>query len=189
MKILLKNSRAIAILSLLLSACSSGDAPKPVAYFRIALEPKQYALSDSCRPYVFEYPSNVARIVYGSNQDWFDIVYPDYNARIYCSYKPVDGDFRQISEDSRNFVYKHVIKADAISEKSFENPESDVYGILYDIEGNAASQVQFVITDSVRHCLRGALYFNERPNKDSIAPVADYIREDIIRLMETARWK
>ena len=143
MKILLENSRVIAILSLLLSACSSGDAPKPLAYFRIALEPKQYALSDSCRPYVFEYPSNVARIVYGSNQDWFDIVYPAYNARIYCSYKP----------------------------------------------GNAASQVQFVITDSVRHCLRGALYFNERPNKDSIAPVADYIREDIIRLMETARWK
>ena len=63
-----------------------------------------------------------------------------------------------------------------------------MYGILYQIKGNAASQVQFLLTDSVKHFLRGALYFNNRPNKDSIAPVANYITEDIVRLMETAEW-
>lgn len=187
---MMSKSSLLGVIVLFFAAACTNESPKPTAYFRIALEPKQYECSDSLHPYVFEYPSNISRIVYGNeHQDWFDIVYPRYNARIYCSYKPIDGNFREISEDSRNFVYKHVIKAEAISEKAFENAESNVYGILYDIKGNAASQVQFVVTDSVKHCLRGALYFNERPNKDSIAPVADYIREDIVRLMETVRWK
>lgn len=180
---------SLAAAVLLLAGCTE-SSPKPEAYFRIELEPKTYERSPGGRPYSFEYPSNVSRIVYSaSDSGWFDIVYPRHNARIYCSYKPIDGNFREISEDSRNFVYKHVIKADAIGEKAFDNPGASVHGILYDIRGNAASQVQFVITDSVRNCLRGALYFNEHPNKDSIAPVSDYIREDIIRIMETARWE
>lgn len=179
----------ILLIAVVLSSCSA-DVPKPRTYFRIDLPPKHYEASKSAAMYEFDYPSNISKIIYGKeNDDWFDIVYPQYNARIYCSYKPVKGNFREISEDSRNFVYKHVIKADAIGETLFEDPENDVYGILYDIKGNAASQVQFILTDSVKHCLRGALYFNERPNKDSIAPVADYIREDIIRIMESIRWK
>mgnify|MGYP003300928618 FL=1 len=87
-------------------------------------------------------------------------------------------------------VYKpHTVKADAISESLYQSAERDVYGILYELKGNTASNVQFVVSDSVTHFLRGALYFNSNPNKDSIAPVVNYINEDIIRLVETLRWK
>ncbi|MBO7368456.1 MAG: gliding motility lipoprotein GldD [Paludibacteraceae bacterium] len=171
-----------------LTSCTT-YTPKPRGYFRIELAPKSYDTAHIKEPVEFEYPSNVALIVQKKGEeDFFDIVYPTHNARIYCSYKNIDNNFYEISEDSRNFVYKHVIKADAISEQPFENPEKKMYGILYQIKGNAASQVQFLLTDSVKHFLRGALYFNNRPNKDSIAPVADYLTEDIVRLMETAEW-
>lgn len=187
---MLKTSKILlAVLVVAVLASCTTYTPKPRGYFRIELTPKSYDTAHIKEPVKFEYPKNVAVIVpKAGDDDFFDIVYPNYNARIYCSYKSIDGNFYEISEDSRNFVYKHVIKADAITEQPFENPDKKMYGILYQIKGNAASQVQFLLTDSVRHFLRGALYFNNRPNKDSIAPVADYITEDIVRLMETAEW-
>jgi gliding motility-associated lipoprotein GldD len=95
----------------------------------------------------------------------------------------------ELSEDARKYVYKHSVKADGISERVFEHPEKKVYGVFYDITGNAASSVQFTLTDSTQHFVRGALYFNNVPNKDSIAPMVDYIREDMVRLMESFEWK
>lgn len=172
-----------------LSGCTN-SVPKPRGYFRIELMDKVYDTARIPEPIIFEYPSNVSGIVrHKGSDEFFDIVYPLYNARIYCSYKNIKGNFYAVSEDSRNFVYKHVIKADAISEQPFVNEEKGMYGMLYQIKGNAASQVQFLLTDSTRHFLRGALYFNNRPNKDSLAPVIDYITEDIVRLMESAEWK
>lgn len=180
---------AFALLTLALSTSCVKHTPKPKGYFRIDLKEKEYSRSDSTLPYSFEYPQNLSMII-PSKQDkeWFDIVYPRYNARIYFSYKAVNKNFREVSEDSRNFVYKHAFKADAISEQLYENAENKTYGILYEIKGNTASSVQFVLTDSVNHFLRGALYFNNRPNKDSIAPVVNYITEDIVKIMETTRW-
>lgn len=184
-----KNSFFVALaVAFTLASCTT-YTPKPVGYFRIELDNKVYDTARIKEPVTFEYPSNVSRIVQKSGDDFFDIVYPKYNARIYCSYKDIENNFYEISEDSRNFVYKHVIKADAITEQPFENHEREIYGLLYQIKGNAASQVQFLLTDSVKHFLRGALYFNNRPNKDSIAPVAEYITEDIVRIMETAEWR
>jgi gliding motility-associated lipoprotein GldD len=102
----------------------------------------------------------------------------------------MNGNFQQLSEEARMLVYKpHTVKADAISESLYQSAERDVYGILYELKGNTASNVQFVVSDSVTHFLRGALYFNSNPNKDSIAPVVNYINEDIIRLVETLRWE
>ena len=172
----------------LLGACTH-YTPKPRAYFRIDLKEKTYRYSDSSQVCYFEYPHNIARVVpQKEHPDWFDIVYPTYNARIYCSYMPLTGNLYEVSEDSRDFVYKHTVKADAITQQPYEDPEHRMYGILYDIQGNTASSVQFVLTDSVRHFLRGSLYFNNKPNKDSLAPVINYLRDDIIHLMETARW-
>ena len=117
------------------------------------------------------------------------MVYPDFRGRIYCSYKKVNGNFQEISEDSRSFVYKHTVKADNITEQPYVDEERKVYGMLYELQGNTASAVQFVLTDSVNHFFRGALYFNTVPNQDSLAPVVEYVKEDIIHLVETMRFK
>ncbi|MHB9056531.1 MAG: gliding motility lipoprotein GldD, partial [Paludibacteraceae bacterium] len=86
-------------------------------------------------------------------------------------------------------VYKHTVRADGITETPFENPGKRVFGILYELTGNTASPVQFVLTDSTKHFFRGALYFDNVPNKDSIAPMSEYVREDIVHMMESFEWK
>ena len=130
---------AVVLASTLATSCVK-HSPKPRGYFRIELKETEYSRSDSTLPYSFEYPKNLSLIVPNKqDKEWFDIVYPRYNARIYFSYKPVNKNFREISEDSRNFVYKHAFKADAIGEQFYENAENKTYGILYEIKGNTAS--------------------------------------------------
>lgn len=182
----------MSFIAMILLGCSE-YIPKPRGYFRIDLPEKTYVtFNESGFPYSFEY-ADIAKVVPkgGEMRDsfWIDIVYPQFNARIYGSYKKIENNFRDIAEDSRSFVYKHTMKADAIMEQPYMNDEHKVYGILYELKGNTASGIQFILTDSVHNFFRGALYFNVSPNKDSIAPVADFIREDIIRLIETLEWK
>ena len=86
-------------------------------------------------------------------------------------------------------VKNHIIKAEAINEQVISNPQKKVYGILYDLKGNTATAVQFYVTDSINHYLRGSLYFAAEPNTDSLAPVKEFFREDIIHLIETLKWK
>ena len=191
--ILLLRFRAFVLSCFFVLLCGCSEyIPKPRGYFRIDLPEKTYeTFNDPAYPYAFEY-ANIAGVVpKGGTRDsfWIDIVYPQFNARIYGSYKKVENNFQEIAEDSRSFVYKHTVKADAITEQPYMNEEQKVYGILYELKGNTASAIQFILTDSAHHFFRGALYFNVSPNKDSIAPVATFIREDIIRLIETLEWK
>ncbi len=94
----------------------------------------------------------------------------------------------QFLEETRKLAYKHTIKADAIEEQVFMNPSKDVYGLIYRINGNAASPMQFYLTDSTSHFLRGALYIRQVPNIDSIQPVLNFLEPDIIHLIETTTW-
>jgi gliding motility-associated lipoprotein GldD len=177
---------------LFLSACGETSIPRPYGYFRVDLPKHDYRTIDTLGlPYRFDLPIGaqlVSREAKGENY-WIDLYYPSLNASIYCSYKPVKGNLIDLLEDTRKIVYKHSIKADGIGEKVFDSQHKDVHGILYDLKGNTASSVQFILTDSTHNFFRGALYFNNVPNKDSIAPMANYIREDIIRIMESFDWK
>ncbi len=186
------NALIICFLALLLFACGKTPVPRPYGYFRVSLPQHTYRIIDTLNlPYKFELSKNavlVSREVKGENY-WVDLYYPKLNAGIYCSYKPVKGNLIDLVEDTRKIVYKHSVKADGIGEKVYDHKEKNVHGILYDLRGNTASNAQFILTDSVKHFFRGALYFNNVPNKDSIAPMSDYIREDIMHLMESFEWK
>lgn len=120
---------------------------------------------------------------------WFNLVFSKYNATIHLSYKDVNKNLSQFIEDAHTLAYKHTIKADAIEENRIVDNRRKVYGLIYDIKGNAASSVQFYVTDSLRHFLRGSLYFNVAPDKDSLAPAIDFFRKDIQHLVETIEWK
>lgn len=181
----------MAAIITVITGCSN-SVPRPRGYFRIALPEKEYEkFANDTFPYSFEY-ANVATIERKATKDepyWVDVVYPNLNAKIYCSYKNINGNFREVSEDARSFVYKHTIKADDITEQPYEDDSAKVYVLLYELKGNTASAIQFVATDSVKHFFRGALYFNNTPNQDSVAPVREYIREDIIKMLESLRWR
>lgn len=179
------------LLALLLLSCGQNYVPRPYGYFRVDLPEHSYYQLDTLNlPYRFDV-SSLAKITSSDPNEkfWIDIHYPTLNAVVHCSYLPIQNNLLELSEEARKYVYKHSIKADGIGEMEYDHPEKQVHGIYYDLKGNTASAVQFVLTDSNRHFFRGALYFENVPNKDSIAPMADYIRVDMIRLMETFEWK
>ncbi|TVR42243.1 MAG: gliding motility lipoprotein GldD [Bacteroidia bacterium] len=181
--------------SLLLVCCKSPDTPLPRAYFRIAMPERDYRHFDEDYPFSFAYPG-YAGVVPDTRETaepyWSDIVYPDFRGRIHLSYKPV-GSQRELAglfEDARTFVHRHIPKATAIREEVIMYPDRRVYGMLYHIRGReAASPIQFYLTDSVDHFLRGALYFHVRPNNDSLAPVIEFIEEDIRHFFDTFEWQ
>lgn len=176
----------------ILFSCSNPSNPKQNEYFRIYFPEKSYLTYNSDAPYSFDYP-NYAIISKDSDANtepfWININFPTYKASIHVSYKIIDNDLEELLEDSRTLVYKHVVKADAIEEILVTNNTSKVYGIIYRIKGNAASPAQFYLTDSTKHFLRGSLYFNVHPNKDSLAPVIDFLISDIDTLVNTFEWK
>lgn len=166
--------------------------PKPRGYFRIDLPEKKYVLysSESC-PFSFEYPvyANILKDSSGSTEPcWMNIEFPGLNGKIHLSYKSINKNFARFSEDSRVLAYKHTIKAEAITE-TLIHKEGNINGIKYNIDGDAASSVQFFVSDSNNHFLRGALYFSVLTRKDSLAPVIQFIEKDIDHLIETIRWK
>jgi gliding motility-associated lipoprotein GldD len=177
------------VLSFVLMSCHN-YTPRPYGYFRIDLPQHAYRAFDKGYPYSFDMSTFAADSVVRAKSEeyWINIYYPKLNGCIYLSYKPIHNNLQTIAEDCRTFVYKHTIMAESITERRFENKKAKVYGILYDIKGDAASPLQFMMTDSIHHVLRGALYFNNIPNKDSIAPVLNYVRKDVLKMIETLHW-
>ncbi|HEY8366274.1 MAG TPA: gliding motility lipoprotein GldD [Bacteroidia bacterium] len=183
-------------ISLLLSSCLPEEKeiiPKPIGYFRIVELEKSYQSYEGNCPFTFEYPTYAQITPYKKDPTktcWFDVQFPSYNATLYMSYENIKGqDPRIYFEDSRSLVYSHTVKANGILEFPINDPERKVYGILYRIEGDAASNYQFHATDSVNHFLRGSLYFNARTNLDSITPALQFLSLDVDHLITTLNWK
>jgi gliding motility-associated lipoprotein GldD len=179
-------------------SCREVSVPKPKGYFRIDLPPKKYIVFNETGqgdnlPLKFEYPvyGNISEKVDDKSEPgWFNIEFPAYKARIYLTYKDVGADLEGLIEQTYTMnVKNHITKADAINEQLINDVGNRIFGILYDLKGNTASAVQFYVTDSVKHYLRGSLYFESEPNADSLAPVIDFFREDVVHLIETLKWK
>lgn len=173
-------------------SCKQEYVPKPRGFFRIEFQKKIYhQLYSAAFPYRFEIPDYgnvVPDFERQSEPFWINLEIPKHKAELHISYKQVNNNLAKLTEDSRALAYKHSIKADAINERVFINPEKKVYGTIYLIDGNAASPLQFYLTDSTKNFLRGALYIREVPNIDSIRPVIDFLTPDVIHLIETTEW-
>jgi gliding motility-associated lipoprotein GldD len=174
------------------SGCNEKYTPRPRGYFRIDFPDKAYKTFSGSFPYRFDIPVYAEAVRDSSpfaEPDWLNVHFPMNKAEIHISYKGVDGNLFVYTEESRELTYKHTQKASAIEERIFLNPAARVYGTIYLISGNAASPVQFYLTDSVRHFLRGALYIRDVPNIDSLRPVIDFLVPDVLHLIETTGWE
>lgn len=180
------------IFFIVLLCCCSENTPRPIGYNRIELPTYSYQ-NFSNQYFSFNRSTfSIVDTVHSEDQTskWFNIVYPDYNAKIYCSYTRINNQrLKQYLEDSYRFAYSHAVKADDINQDLYLNPERKTYGILYSIGGDVATPVQFFLTDSVSNFFRGSLYFDTQVNGDSISPVIEFIKTDIINLIETFEWK
>lgn len=182
------------IIILILSACDNKQyQPKPRAYFRIDFPEKEYVRLDSMQHYSFDVPVySIITPDYHSplEKEWINIEYPSYKGTIHLSYKEIEDNLNLYLEDSYYMMSKHISRAMGIKDSVIIMPEKNVYGLVYFLEGNdVASPLQFYLTDSTNHFLRGSLYFNVKTNNDSLAPVIDFITDDIRHIIETMEWK
>ncbi|MDA0196761.1 MAG: gliding motility lipoprotein GldD [Bacteroidetes bacterium] len=182
------------IVSFVLSSCSPDYVPKPKGYNRIILPEHDYQVMADTMPYSFEY-STQARILRDSSwiseRYWIDVFYPYFGANVQVTYKPINGleSLRQeYQEDSYRLTSKHQVKAYSIEESNKLLPNGSV-AIIIELEGQVPSQFQFYVTDSSKHFLRGALYFQTATQNDSLAPVISYLKRDILHMLNSLEWK
>jgi len=196
-----KNDSIISCFLFLISfaffACNSVYTPKPKGYFKIDFPKHEYQqFNQPGFPYSFEYPT-YAHIVRDTsffeskpeNPYWINIDFPQFNARIYVSYKEIGpNSFDKLKDDAYKMTYKHSSKASSIEDSLMRTPNG-VTGIFFNVGGNAATAKQFFVSDSSKHFLRGALYFDTTPNADSLSIVNQFLQADMSHLINTLKWK
>jgi len=170
-----------------LISCSDEVVIKPKAQLRLEYPKATYEELVINYPYQF-YKNKNAEIKLKRNFG-LNIVYPKMKATLFLTYQNVNNsNLDSLLRDAQKLAYDHAIKAESIPEQPFVNPEEKVYGMFYMINGNAATQAEFYFTDSLRHFVTGALYFDAKPNFDSLYPAAVYLRNDMRTIMETLHW-
>ena len=167
--------------------------PKPRGYFRIDLPEKAYVKVDTIEKYSFECPEYafITNDRYSPDEkNWVNIEMPQFKGSIHLTHKPVDGNLAEYLEDVHTMVTKHLQKANGVRDSLIVNDEHRVYGLFIEMDGKGvATPMQFYLTDSTKNFVRGALYFNFKPDNDSMQPVINFIREDIDHLINTFEWK
>ncbi|MCL7752824.1 gliding motility lipoprotein GldD [Polaribacter sp. Z022] len=177
----------LLIFILFFISCKEEVLPKPKAYLGLNYPEKAYKKLNLDRPYSFNVLENTTII--DENNNWLKIKYPNLKASIDITYRPIKNNLNELLTEAEKLVFKHTVKAEEIIPKDFVNPQKRVFGSMYEITGNAASQIQFHITDSTKNFIKGSLYFYIKPNYDSVLPAVDYIKKDILHLVETLEWK
>ncbi len=181
-----KYSFLVGVLFLLFS-CKETTIPKPKGYLSLQYPAPVYTSLDLEKLYTFQV-SNEATIT-ALPDHWLKVTYPHLKATVDITYRPVENNLRELLYESEKLVFEHTVRADDIVATNFVAPERKVFASLHEITGNAASQLQFHATDSVRHFIKGSLYFYAKPNYDSILPAVQYLKKDITTLLETLEWE
>lgn len=175
-----------------LFACNSNEVlPKPKAELALEYGTATYAdfSLEDC-PYQFEINTSVRlQSPKVKKKCWVNLAYPKQKATIFITYNKVEDNLKDFLIDAQKLPLQHTIKADKIEASTYENTKKNSYGTFYEVEGDAASQAQFYLTDSINHFLTGSIYFEAAPNYDSILPAAAYLKKDIRHIMETLQWK
>ncbi len=178
----------LAILVTLVSSCKKDALPKPQAYLALEYPQQVYkSYHDSTLGFSFE-KNDMAQVSKKDNHS-LELYYPQMKATIFMNYKAVDNNLDILLSDAQKLTYEHFIKADQILEHPYINPQTNTSGMLYDVQGNAATNVQFYATDSTKNFLVASLYFYTIPNFDSILPAKQYLHKDMITILETLEWK
>ena len=198
------------------AACNSTYTSKKQGYFNIDLPQHKYTqFNNPGFPYQFEYPV-YAKVVKDStffdsnpeNPYWINIDFPQFNARIFLSYKIIGGiaiykikhmngvykdssginQFDKMVNDAFTLTNKNEAVATSINDSAFKTANG-ISGVFFKVGGNAATAKQFFMSDTAKNFIRGALYFDTTPNADSLKPVQNFLQADIEHLINTFRWR
>ncbi|CAN5270878.1 hypothetical protein BH09BAC2_BH09BAC2_01680 [soil metagenome] len=196
-------------------SCNSDYTSKKRGYFKIDFPPREYVqFNDSAFPFSFEYPkyATIAKDTSyfdssSSNPYWFNVVFPQFNGKIYVSYKRIGGksiykvkkdnryidsaginNFENMVADAYKITFKNQVKAYSIEDSLMHTPHN-LTGVFFNVTGNVATANQFFLSDTTRNFLRGALYFDATPNEDSLQIVNNFLRQDMLHMINTLKWR
>lgn len=164
------------------------EVPRPFGHLRIALP------DTATSPYTtpcgsqFRIPNHAKVELRNLTEEegcWFNLSFPRFNAKLHCTEVPVT-DLGSLLQDAQSLVFGHEVAATGIRRQALDLPSTS--GMLYALEGPVATPLQFFVTDSVDHFMRGSLYFSHKPNPDSVAPVLRRLEDDVRVMMETMQW-
>lgn len=187
-------TRTTLMVVLLMTGCEQEYLPKPLGYNRLEIPEASYRSLPDSLPYSFEYSVHAKLLddtTSISEQHWIEIYYPLLKSNIHITYKPLFNNQERLKElinDAFRLTAKHQIKAYAIDEITVKTPSGKT-AVIAELEGEVPSQFQFTVTDSTVHFMRGALYFETKVNNDSLAPAIEYMKKDIMHLINTLEWK
>jgi gliding motility-associated lipoprotein GldD len=200
--IFMKGAAILLALCTCLASCTGNHdySPKPRGYFRIIFPKKEYRQYTGTGPFTFIYPKYAVIDTDSTSRksgkllnmkSLLNMRFPQFNGTLHLSYESISSKkvFDELIEDAHTFAFKHTVKATSIDQGTISYPERKVYGIYYTIDGNAASSIQFFLTDSTSNYLRGALYFNNEPRLDSIQPVLTFVKQDVDLMIKSFHWK
>ncbi len=181
-------------LSGILASCSSDELtiPKPPTFLNVQLPEHSYINYSPDCPYSFDIPSifKIKNVNYGKESTCHrDIELGPLNGTLHFSYIQMDKPLAEYVNFSISKVDDHKIKATAIEDENIIRPKDKIYGTFFELQGDVASPFQFYLTDSTHRFVSGIVYFNARPNYDSIKPTLDYLKVDIKRFLSTFKWK
>ena len=178
---------SVFVMNVVFISCQEDVLPKPKAQLRLEYKNPSYTKTKTNCPYQFEYSSKSN--TKSNEKCWINIEYPSLNATINMTYRPVDNNLKELFLESEKLTFNHAIKADGITSVPYIDTPKRKFGAIYEVTGNAASPLQFHVTDSTKNFITGAVYFNIKPNYDSIIPAIKYIQKDVIHLIESLEWK
>jgi len=183
---------AVLVVPLLFS-CQHDYLPKPIGYNRLVLPDADYQPLPDSLPYSFEYSKHSKLLPDSSNireQFWIEIYYPLLKSNVHITYKKLKHNEKLLKEyvdDAYTLTAKHQIKAYAIDEVITKTSLGHT-AVIAELEGEVPSQFQFTITDSVENFVRGALYFDTKVQNDSLAPAIEYMKKDLMHMINTFDW-
>ncbi len=183
----MKNFIAILSVLLFLNSCGQDVTVKPKAMLHLQYPEPVYIPIDIGCPFSFEI-NRLAKVEKKQNC-WVNLEYPAMKATLHITYREVKNNLDSLLFDAQKLTYDHTIKASVIDDLAYEDSINKVYGMYYEIGGNAATPSQFFVTDTLNHFITGSIYFNTKPNFDSILPAISYLRKDVRHIMESIKWK
>ena len=186
----------LVVFAFFLASCGDDPVPKPRGYPRLDLPVQTYSTWSGTCPFTAEVPPYALMLekpgttaAIADTACYLTMRFPGQHANVFLTCRRIQGDLRRLIEDAHAFKDKHEAMAARIRSERVERDSARVFGTLFDVEGNVASPMVFYLTDSTTRFLYGSLYFDARPNADSLEPVTKRIRQDLRHFAGTLVWR